>query len=101
MQLRIFEIEIRLAHSALHAGNGVAHHAAKSGLRGGRVNNLLDGRIHFAAIKKGWIMASGAPFRRLGAYRVLHVLDALAIPLIVEGCKMMRRAEPLLIDVLM
>lgn len=44
-------------------------------------------------------MATGAPFGGLDSDGVLHVLDALAIPLIVEGREMMRGAGPLVINV--
>ncbi len=50
-------------------------------------------------IQDGRIVTSAAPLGRLGADRVLHVLDALAVPLIVERRKVMSRAEPLLVDV--
>src|SRR4029077_12951475 len=45
-------------------------------------------------------MTASAPLGRLGADGVLHVLNALAIPLIVERREVMSRAEPLVIDVL-
>src|SRR5580692_1292995 len=44
-------------------------------------------------------MAATAPLRGLGADRVLHVLDRLAVPLIIEGRKVVGRAEPLVVDV--
>src|SRR5260370_15639063 len=44
-------------------------------------------------------MAARAPFGRLHAIDFLHVLNALAIPLIVEGRKMMHGALPLLVNV--
>ena len=50
MELRILQIEVSLSHRALHAGDGVAHHAAKSCLRLRRMHNLLDGRIHLARV---------------------------------------------------
>ena len=42
-------------------------------------------------------MAASAPLGRLGAGHVLHVLDTLAVPLIVERGTMVRRAVPLLV----
>ena len=66
----------------------------------GRCTICLIGVSINPAIEHGRIVASAAPFRRLGADRVLHVLDRLAIPLIVERRKMMRRTEPLVVDVL-
>src|SRR6266852_9100164 len=44
-------------------------------------------------------MAAAAPFRWLHAAHVLHVFNALAVPLVVERRKMMRRALPLFINV--
>ncbi len=99
VQLGIFEVEVPLAHRAFHVRDGVAHHAAQSGLRFGTVHDLLDRSIHQAAVEHGRIVASAAPFRRLGADRVLHVLDDLAIPLIVERREMVGRAVPLVVDV--
>src|SRR5205807_1425530 len=50
-------------------------------------------------IEDGGIMASTAPFRGLGADRILHVLDRLAIPLIIERREMVHRTEPLVVNV--
>src|SRR5580692_10072900 len=100
VQLGIFEIKVTLPHAALHVGNRMAHHATQPGLRLWAVNDLLDRRIHQAAVKHRGIVASAAPLRRLGANRVLHILDALAVPLIVERREMMGRTEPLIVDVL-
>src|SRR5208337_478945 len=61
--------------------------------------DLLDRSIHQAAVQHCWIVASAAPFRRLGANRVLHILDRLAVPLVVERRKMVRRTEPLVVDI--
>jgi hypothetical protein len=84
VQLGIFQIEIALSHRALHVGDGVAHHAAKSGLRFGAVHDLFDGSVHQTGIEHRGVVASATPFRGLGADRVLHVLDRFAIPLVVE-----------------
>src|SRR6266404_2809627 len=43
--------------------------------------------------------ATGAPFRRLHARDFLHVLDALAVPLVVERRKMVDGTIPLFVDV--
>src|SRR6202521_423019 len=101
MQLGIFEIKIALPHAALHVGNGVAHHAAQPSLPLGTVHVLLYRRIHQAAVEHGGIVASPAPLGRLSPNRILHILDALAIPLIVERREMMGRTEPLIVDVFM
>src|ERR1700685_3850261 len=79
----------------------MTHHAAQPSLGLGPDTDLLDGRTHQAAVEHGGIVASATPLGRLGANRVLHILDALAVPLIVEGREMMRRAEPLIVDVFM
>ena len=81
---RILEVKVPLAHGALHLRDGVAHHAAQASLRFGPVNDLLDRRIHQAAVEHGRIMAPAAPLRGLRAYYILHVLDTFAIPLVVE-----------------
>src|SRR5271155_1632119 len=100
MQGGIFEIKIPLPHAALHVSDRMAHHAAQTGLGFGAMNDLLDWRVHQAAVKDGGIVAAAAPLRRLCANRILHVFDALAIPLIVERREMMRRTKPLIVDVL-
>ena len=63
------------------------------------MHDLLDRRIHQPAVEHGGIVASAAPLRRLGADRILHVLDRLAVPLIVERRKVVRRTEPLVVDI--
>ena len=84
VHLRVFQEKISLAHSALYLDDGVAHHAAEPCLGFGPVNNLLDGRIHQSAVKHCRIMAPATPFGSFGTRNLLHVLNALAIPLIVE-----------------
>ena len=84
MQLGIFQIEITLTHGAFHICNGVAHHAPQSGLRLGAMHDLFYRRIHQSAVEHGRIMTAPAPFGRLSANPVLHVFNALAVPLIVE-----------------
>src|SRR5581483_9154089 len=46
-------------------------------------------------------MAASAPLRGLGADGVLHVLDRLSVPLVVERREMVSGTEPLVVDVLM
>ncbi len=46
------------------------------------------------------VVAARAPLRRLRAHRVLHVLDGLAVPLVVEGGEAVGRRAPLLVDLL-
>src|SRR5262249_17256384 len=99
VKLWIFEVEITLTHRTFHIGDGVAHHATEPSLRLGPMDDLFEGVSHKAAIQHGRIGASATPLRGLGAYTVLHVLNALAIPLIVERRKMVRRALPLFVDI--
>ena len=99
MQLRIFQKEISLAHSAFHFHNAVAHEAAQARARFRTIHDLLDGRIEQAAVEQGGIVATGAPFRGAHAGDVLHVLDALAIPLIVERRKVVHRTVPLGVNI--
>ena len=101
MEFRIFEEKVALAHGALHFHNAVAHQAAEAGARFRAVNNLFDGRIKQTAVKQSRIVAAGAPFGRTHTGDFLHVLDALAIPLIVEGREMVHRAVPLFVDIRM
>ena len=84
VQLGILEIKITLAHRAFHVGDGMAHHTAESCLRLRAMHDLLNGSVHKSAVEHSRIVAATAPFRGLGADRVLHVFNALAIPLIVE-----------------
>src|SRR3989442_6045916 len=58
VQLWVCEVEIALAHRALHVGNRVAHHATQSGLRLGSVHDLLDGRVHQPAVEHSMIVRS-------------------------------------------
>ncbi len=99
MQLRILQYEIALPHRALHFHDAVAHHAGQSRLRCGRIFNLPDRRIEHSAEKQRRIVAARAPLRTLYTRYVLHVLDALPVPLIVERRKMMSRAVPLLVHI--
>src|ERR1700687_2791475 len=60
---------------------------------------IANGRIKLAAEKKRRIMAASAPFRRAHAGDVLHILDALSVPLIIEGREVVRGAIPLLVNI--
>src|ERR1700756_1222138 len=95
----IFEDEIALAHGAFHLNDAVAHHAAEAGAGFGLVDVLLDGRVHHAAEEESGIVAACAPFGLFHSVDFLHVLDAFAIPLIVEGREVVHGALPLLVDV--
>src|SRR5215467_9758126 len=60
------------------------------------MNDLLYRCVHQTAVEHRGIVTSAAPFRRLRPCYVLHVLNRLAIPLIVERGEVVRRAIPLL-----
>src|SRR6516162_6356978 len=79
----------------------MTHHATHAGLRLRSVHDLLDGRVHHAAVQQCGIVTACTPLRRLYAVHLLHVLNALAVPLIVERREVMGGAVPLLEDVLM
>src|SRR5258708_295712 len=89
MQLRRVPKEVALAHGAFDLDDAVAHQAAETSAGFRAINDLLDGRIEQAAVEQRRIVAAGAPFRGTHAGDALHVLDALAVPLIVEGGEMM------------
>src|SRR5258708_35193264 len=99
VELGIFENEIALAHGAFHLNDAVAHHATEAGAGLGLVDVFLDGRVHHAAEEESGIVAAGAPFGLFYAVDFLHVFDAFAIPLIVEGREVVHGALPLLVDV--
>src|SRR5579872_333059 len=101
MQLGILEIKITLPHRAFHMRDRVAHHAAQPSLRFWAMHDLFDRRIHQSAVKHSRIMTTAAPLRRARADGVLHVLNALAIPLVVKRGELVLRAEPLVVNVLM
>ena len=65
----------------------------------GLLINLPDRLSNMPLKSKRRIVAARAPFGGLHAGDILHVLDAFAIPLIVEGRKMMSGAVPLFVNV--
>src|SRR5579883_2270471 len=99
MQPGIFKIKVGLAHGAFHLGNAVTHHAAEARASRGMIDDLLDRRIEHAAVEQSRVVAAGAPFGRANSGDVLHVLDTLAVPLIVERREVVHRAVPLLVDI--
>ena len=99
VERRVLDLEVPLAHRAADLGDRVARGAAEPGLRFRRVDLLLDRPIEPAVEEHRVIVAAGAPLRRRGADDVLHVLDRLAIPLVVERGEVVRRGLPLLVDV--
>ena len=98
VQRRIFDREIALAHGAADVDDRMTRRTCQAcpGFR--RVDLLLDGAIEAAVEEHGVIVAAGTPFRRLRANHILHVLDRLAIPLVVERGEMMCRRVPLVVD---
>ncbi|MEZ5364303.1 MAG: hypothetical protein R2748_18695 [Bryobacterales bacterium] len=101
VQRRIGHLKPAVAHRALDASDRMAGHAAEARLRFRRID-LLDRRLLEAAVEEHRvIVAAGAPLRRLHAGRLLHVLDRLAIELVVERREVVHRAVPLLVDILM
>ena len=101
VQRRIFDLEVALPHRAVHARDGVTGGARQAGLRFGRVDLLFDRTIEAAVEEHGVIVAARAPLRWPRARDVLHVLDRLAVPLIVERGEMMDRRAPLLVNIAM
>ena len=55
-QLRILEREVALSHRAFHSRNGVTHHARKSGVRLGLVDQFAHRRVEHPAEQQGRIM---------------------------------------------
>ena len=98
VQRRVFDSEIGLPHRALDVNDGMAGRAAQAVLRFGRVDLLFDGAIKAAIEKDRVIVTAGAPLGRLRADDILHVLDGLAIPLIVERGEVMCRRVPLIVN---
>ena len=98
---RVLDLEVTLTHGAVHFGDRMAGGAGQARLRFGRADLLLDGTVEPSVEEHRVIVTTGAPFRGPRADHVLHVLDRLAVPLVVERRKMMCRRAPLLVDVAM
>src|SRR3954467_15859506 len=77
----------------------MARGARKTSLRFRRINLFFDRLVETAVEEHRVVVAAGAPLRGFGADRVLHVLDRLAVPLIVERREMTRRRLPLFVDI--
>jgi hypothetical protein len=99
VEFRIFENEIALTHGAFHFNDAVAHHAAESGLRGGSVLDLADGSVKHSAKEQSRVVTAGTPLGSFHPGDILHVFDAFAIPLIVEGRKVVSGTIPLGVDI--
>ena len=100
VQRRVFDREIALAHRAADVHDRVAGRARQTRLRLRRRDLLLDRPIEPPVEEHGVVVAAGAPFRRSCADGVLHVLDRLAVPLVVERGEVVGRRVPLVVDVL-
>ena len=100
VQRRVLDLEVSLAHRAAHVHDRVARRAAEAVLRLGRVDLLLDRPVEAAVEEDGVVVAARAPLAGPGADRVLHVLDRLPVPLVVERREVVRRGVPLVVDVL-
>jgi len=100
VQRRILDDEIALAHRAVHVNDRMARRAGEARLRFGRRDLFFDRPVEPAIEEHRVIVASRAPFRWRGAGDVLHVLDRLSVPLVVERREVVRRGAPLVVDVL-
>ncbi len=99
VERRIFNLEAALSHRPVHARDRVARRARQAGLRLGRRDLLADGSIEAAVEEHRVVVAARAPLRGPRPDHVLHVLDRLAIPLVVERGEVVHRGAPLLVDV--
>src|SRR5262245_39654732 len=84
MQRRILNDKATVTHAVVHSDNGMTGSAGQSCLSFRRVDLLLNGGVETAVEKYRVIMAAGTPFGGLGSDHILHVLDRLPIPLVVE-----------------
>ena len=100
MQGRILDREPTVAHRVRDARNRMARNAPQPGLRLGRVDLPDGGFLEPAVEEHGVVVAAGAPLRSFDAGGLLHVLDGLAIELVVERREVVHRFVPLLVDVL-
>ena len=99
VERRILDRETVVAHGAVHTDDGMAGGASQPGVRFRRVDLLLDGPVEAPVEKHGVVVAAGAPLARLRPDYILHVLDGLAVELIIERAEVVRRAVPLFVDV--
>ncbi len=100
VQRWILDGEAAVAHGAVHVHDGVAGRASEAGVGFGSVDLGLDRPLKPPVEEDRVIVTTRAPFARLRPDDILHVLDRLAIELIIERREMVHRAFPLLEDVL-
>src|SRR5262245_47579910 len=101
MEWRILDRDAAIPHRSIDVHDRMTRRASQTRLRLRRVDLFLDKPIEATVKEHGMIVASSAPFARLGPDDVLHVFDRFPIELIVEGREVMHRALPLLVDVAM
>src|SRR6266702_1513130 len=65
----------------------------------GRVQELPYWGIHHTVEQQGHVVAASAPAARPGPNDILHVFNGLAVPLVIERRKPMRRLRPLSVNV--
>src|ERR1700733_7689494 len=100
MQRRILHGKTAVSHRSADMNDGVTRHAAQSRLSFRSIDLLSNGPIEAAVKEHRVVMATGAPLAGPRTNHILHIFDRLSIELIVERSKMMRRAFPLIVNVL-
>jgi hypothetical protein len=101
MQGRIFNDKCAIPHAVPDLDYGMTRRASQSGLSLRGMKLLFDGNIEFPIEEYCVVMTSRTPFGRLYSHHVLHVLDGLAVPLIIERGEVVHRGIPLLVNVCM
>jgi hypothetical protein len=84
MQGRIFNDKCAIPHAVPDLDYGMTRCASQPGLSLGSMKLLFDGNIELSVEEHRVVMTSRTPFGWLDSYYVLHVLDRLAVPLIIE-----------------
>ena len=99
VHLGVLEDVPPLPHRVLDVHDRMADETADAGLRLRRVDLAHDRGVHPAGQQHRLIVAAAAPLGRLRPDHLLHVLDRLAVPLVVERRHMVHRGVPLRGDV--
>ena len=100
VQRRVLDGEPAVAHAAVHVNDGMTRGASQPGMRLRRIDLATDRLLEPAVEEDGVIVTAGAPLARLRSHHRLHVLDRLAVELVVERREVVHRALPLLEDIL-